>query len=368
MLKWGKKNVLSPGLEPWTPNTPSQHATDWSTNTRSLFVYLYDVSALYKNLKHIFSCGGRPHSPVAPAQPPSAPSENLAVAGLAAASEPKAITWPPDLSLPAAAPASNDSVTVYRPVSSDDLQGRTWTLSVGTGAHYQVQRHPVNPLVYAGVPVLPNQNTPSGWTTFTSPNSEIAPLPPPAQSPVKHPQSLQQQQRAALRQALEARGKLTLGSRPATLPDAADINRILPAPSPSPSPTQRPNSKVVRSSSSLFLLNAGFLIEVLPAIQLTFLSWNISFENQLSRSESTFKNQEFLFFNGNKLSGNLCFTLKKVIQPFYKLRWAGRKLTLLLVSWWTLGRNIANLFKLKQNVFQTALNLSNKSYHFWKGR
>lgn len=101
-----------------------------------------------------------------------------------------------------------DSVTVYQPVGSAESQDHTWNLSVGTSVSSQVQQHPV---IYAGLPLVPTSQ--SGWTTFNNVADGSKP---------KHPQSLQQQQRAAMKSALEARNRaLAAGVGPVTAASAS---------------------------------------------------------------------------------------------------------------------------------------------------
>lgn len=177
---------------------------------------------------------------------------------------PSAKVWPRDLpaagmyTLPITQGASgSDSVTVYQPVSSSDSQDHTWNLSVGTSVSSQVQQHPV---IYTGLP--PAATSQSGWTTFSAVDGN----PSPQQKP-KHPQSLQQQQRAAIKSALEARNRaLAAGPGPpvtaavvaSPVPSVRDMserhNHLHPTPQQvysivpaSPASSPRGNSKVVRS-------------------------------------------------------------------------------------------------------------------------
>ncbi|KAK3930476.1 Activated Cdc42 kinase Ack [Frankliniella fusca] len=130
--------------------------------------------------------------------------------------QPTAVVYP---NASPANPASSDSVTVYHPVGTDS-QDHTWNLSVGTSVSSQVQQHPV---VYSGLPLATSQ---SGWTTFSTVDS-------PNQQKPKHPQSLQQQQRAAIKSALEARNR--------ALAAGSSSNSASPMASGGPSGTVRPN-------------------------------------------------------------------------------------------------------------------------------
>ncbi|XP_026273793.2 activated Cdc42 kinase Ack isoform X2 [Frankliniella occidentalis] len=146
------------------------------------------------NVQSGFDAGGSSlNSALVPVPNPNPPSWT-------AGAQPAGIVYP---SAGSASATSSDSVTVYHPVGIDS-QDHTWNLSVGTSVSSQVQQHPV---VYSGLPL--HATSQSGWTTFSTVDS-------PQQKP-KHPQSLQQQQRAAIKSALEARNRvLTGGAGPST--------------------------------------------------------------------------------------------------------------------------------------------------------
>ncbi|XP_034242413.1 activated CDC42 kinase 1 isoform X2 [Thrips palmi] len=143
-----------------------------------------------------------------------------------------------------------DSVTVYLPVSQVDSEEHTWNLSVGTSVSNQVQQHPV---FYGSLPLVPASQT--GWTTFSTVDGNGSQGQGHQPKP-KHPQSLQQQQRAAVKSALEARNRaLAAGSGQSTAdvgaggplvqkhlhPTPQQVYSIVPA---SPASSPRSSAKV----------------------------------------------------------------------------------------------------------------------------
>lgn len=132
-----------------------------------------------------------PVTPLLPLQAPSA--QSWAVSPQAGGSGPGMYPTPVQSS------SGADSVTVYLPVSRVDSEDHTWNLSVGTSVSSQVQQHPV---IYGSLPLVPASQT--GWTTFSSVDGNGSQG---VQQKPKHPQSLQQQQRAAVKSALEARNR-----------------------------------------------------------------------------------------------------------------------------------------------------------------
>lgn len=153
--------------------------------------------------------------------------------------------------------SGSDSVTVYLPVSRVDSEDHTWNLSVGTSVSNQVQQHPV---IYGSLPLVPASQT--GWTTFSTVDGNGTQG---LQQKPKHPQSLQQQQRAAVKSALEARNRALAASAGQSSVDAAtggpllqkhlhptpqQVYSIVPA---SPASSPRSSAKVVSFSSCAWI-------------------------------------------------------------------------------------------------------------------